>query len=258
MIFQHGWHKKITWLFNRVITALIAIISCYALAGPPFLTNDPAIVDYHHWELFGFATDDSSHNTSTLQAPAAEFNYGVIPNIQFHAIVPGEAAIPTGDKPITYGLGDTEIGLKYRFIQEGIYHPQVAIYPLLELATGDASRDLGNGRTWSKLPLWLQKSWGAWTSYSGGGYAFNSAPSKRNYPYAGWVIQRNLNQRWILGLEVFSQAKSADDTPGYMLVNTGGFYHLTKTCKLLFSVGHSVAGQTDTRGYLGIYWTGSI
>ena len=30
-------------------------------------------------------------------------------------------------------------------------------------------RGLGNGRAWCKIPLWIQKSWGPWTTYGGGG-----------------------------------------------------------------------------------------
>ena len=47
--------------------------------------------------------------------------------------------------------------------------PQVGIFPLLEVPTA-AQEGLGNGHATAFLPLWLQKSWGKWTVYGGGGY----------------------------------------------------------------------------------------
>ena len=38
-----------------------------------------------------------------------------------------------------------------------------------ELPTGSATKGLGVGKTWYKVPLWAQKSFGPWTTYGGGG-----------------------------------------------------------------------------------------
>jgi hypothetical protein len=247
---------------KKIIVPFIFLIMLIALqnasAGPPFLTDDPVPVDYQHWELYFFSMLDSSANITNIQAPAIELNYGVIPNLQLHMIIPATASIPSSNAANTYGLGDTEVGFKYRFIQETDNRPQIAIFPLFELPTGDASRGLGNGRLWMKLPIWLQKSWGSWTSYGGGGYALNSASGMKNYPYSGWLIQHDLNQHLTLGMELFSQGKSAVDTPGFTAINAGGYYNFTKNFSLLFTMGHNIAGQQNTLGYLGLYWTGGI
>ena len=39
------------------------------------------------------------------------------------------------------------------------------------------------------LPLWLQKSWGPWTTYGGGGFGFNTARGGRNWAFLGWQAQ---------------------------------------------------------------------
>jgi hypothetical protein len=43
------------------------------------------------------------------------------------------------------------------------------------------------------LPLWIQKSWGDWQTYGGGGYYIDQdyAVSDKNYWYAGWLLQKN-------------------------------------------------------------------
>jgi hypothetical protein len=40
------------------------------------------------------------------------------------------------------------------------------------------------------------------------------------------------------------------------MVDVGGYYYFRKPdFQLLFSVGHTAVGQSETYGYLGLYWT---
>ena len=109
-----------------------------AIAGPPFRTDDPEPVDYKHWEFYTFTTGTHVSGDTSGVGPAFEFNYGLIPNGQFHIGVPAAFDGPAGG-PNQFGYGDTEIGFKYRFIQEDKegWRPQVGIFPMLELPTGN-------------------------------------------------------------------------------------------------------------------------
>ncbi len=183
-------------------------------AGPPFLTDDPEPVDYQHWEFYLFGLGDhTSVNDYNIGGPAVELNYGVLPDTQLHLIVP-MATVGAEGAPPEIGLGDTEFGIKYRFVHETDRWPQIGIFPMAELPTGDADRGLGNGRTWFRLPLWLQKSWGPWTTYGGGGAVLNSAPGQRNYPFGGWLVQRDFGPHLTLGGELWAQGQDTDDRPG--------------------------------------------
>ena len=64
--------------------------------------------------------------------------------------------------PFAYGLGDTELRFKYRFIDEDKNgaRPMIGVYPLIELPIGDEARSLGAGYVRTYFPLWLQKSFG--------------------------------------------------------------------------------------------------
>ena len=142
-----------------VLGSIFTLIPKAVLAGPPFVTDDPETVEYKHWEVY-LATQymhDRDQDLSTL--PHLEVNYGLIPNVQIHLIAPLVYVKPEGASS-QYGYGDTELGVKYRFIQETDYIPQVGIFPLVELPTGDSEKGLGNGRTQYFLPVWLQKSCG--------------------------------------------------------------------------------------------------
>ena len=225
-----------------------------SFAGPPFLTDDSQPVDYGHWEAYVFANGDHGSDNYAINGPAVELNYGVLPDTQLHLVVPMTTVGGSGT-PTVYGLGDTELGIKYRFVQETNGWPQIGIFPMVELPTGEASRGLGNGSAWFRLPLWLQKSFGPWTTYGGGGAALNSAPGQRDYPFGGWMVQRAFGERLSLGGEIFAQGAAADGDQGFAALNFGGSYNFNEHFSLLFSAGHSIAGDQHTLWYFGCYWT---
>lgn len=234
---------------------LLSFLSVAAVdAGPPFFTDDPAPVDYQHNEFYVFSTLDHSSGSDAIQGPAIEYNRGIASNTQFHVVLPFSYFSPaTGGS--AFGFGDIEVGIKYRFMDETSDRPQIGIFPMVELSSGSARRGLGNGSTWYRLPLWVQKSWGPWTSYGGVGININHARGMRDSTFGGWLLQRTFGPRLTLGGEVFRQNAQAMDERGYSLLNLGGYYNFTPDFSLLFSAGHSVTGAQHTVAYLGLYWT---
>jgi hypothetical protein len=222
-------------------------------AGPPFMTDDPEPVDLNNWEVYVFGQGDRTADENAVSGPALELNYGIARNTQLHLVAPIANTSSPGSG-WSSGYGDTEAGIKYRFIDESESFPQVGVFPMAELAT--ASSGLGNGRTWYRVPLWVQKSWGPWTTYGGGGEALNSARGQRDYSFAGWLVQRDLGNFLSLGAELFTQGASSTETRGYTIANIGGTLKFTEKFNLLFSAGHSISGERHTVWYLGLYWTG--
>ena len=49
-----------------------------ALAGPPFLTDDPEPVDYQHWEFYIASQHTETGDGWSGTAPHIELNYGVV------------------------------------------------------------------------------------------------------------------------------------------------------------------------------------
>ena len=117
---------------------LAAIVPVPAGAGPPFRTDDPEPVEYQHYEFYTFGAGTHLSGDTSGVGPAWEFNYGLIPNGQFHVVAPMAFDSPAGG-PGQFGYGDTELGFKYRFIQEDDKgsRPMVGVFPLVELPTGD-------------------------------------------------------------------------------------------------------------------------
>ncbi len=241
-----------------ILTLFLLLIVTPLWAGPPFQTDDPEPVDFRHFEAYLFELSDGTVPGGTaLEVPAFEMNYGAAPNLQLHIVLPALFNF-SPDGPVYYGVGDTELGAKYRFIQETRHHPQVGTFPFVELPTGDASRGLGEGKTWYRLPLWIQKSWGPWTTYGGGGEVVQHAPGYNNYPFAGWLVQRDLSKKLTLGMELYGHAAeglASTSTEASTLADLGGYYTFREGFQLLFAAGRSVAGQAETYTYLAFYWT---
>jgi hypothetical protein len=238
--------------------ALLVAASTAALAGPPFQTDDPQPIGFREYEFYVFGTTDGTRVETDFGAPALEFNWGAVPNVHLHIIVPAAAVMPNAG-PSAYGLGDTELGIKYKFVQETKHCPMIGTFTMFEIPTGSAAKGLGVGKTWYKLPIWAQKSFGPWTTYGGGGETLIKAAGYRNYPFAGWLVQRDLGKKWTLGTEVFyhgPEGLATAQTRHATMVDFGGYYKIRdEGFQALFCYGHTVAGQRENYAYLGLYWT---
>lgn len=248
---------RTSFLLAACLALCVAAIPLAAVAGPPFLTDDPEPVDRGHFETYAFSQWQNQPGTgSTTAAPAIEFNWGFASGLQFHLVGPLQNVTAPGTANAA-GYGDTEVGIKARFVTETRSRPQIGIFPMAELATGDAGRGLGNGQTWYRLPLWVQKSWddGKWTLDTGGGIALNHAPLQRSYGFGGLLIQRTLGSGFTAGAEVYQQGATANGLPPTTFYNVGGYINASKQVSLLVSIGHSVSWRSQSIGYVGLYYT---
>jgi len=224
------------------------------MAGPPFLTDDPEPVEYQHWEVYLGMQHTKLSGDWSGTAPFVEVNYGVLLDLQLHLIAP--LAYDAPENGATHmGYGDTELGVKWRFLRESEDVPQVGIYPLLELPTGKESLGLGNGHPQLFLPLWLQKSFGDWTIYGGGGYGINSGADNENWGFGGLVVQRKITDKLTLGAEIYRHSAQQNGGQGDTAFNLGSIFDITEHQHLLFSLGRSINGPTDFQTYLAFQWT---
>lgn len=226
----------------------------YAWAGPPFVTDDPEPVEFRHWEVYVSSALERDPSGSSGTLPHVEVNDGPAPNLQVHLLQPYAFNRPSGESTAR-GLGDTELGVKYRFAQETRRRPMVGIFPLIEVPSGSAARGLGTGHFRFFLPTWMQKSWGSWTSYGGGGYFTNPGAGNRNFWLVGWEIQRDLNKRVTLGGEIFGTTPDTEGAPNEINFNLGGYYNLDEGHHILFSAGRGIRGDVKFTSYVGFQWT---
>ncbi|MGO9642996.1 MAG: hypothetical protein ACLP1Y_17020 [Candidatus Acidiferrales bacterium] len=247
--------------------AALILLPAVAFAGPPFQTDDPEPVDFRHYEFYVFGNSDGTGVETDTSGPAVEFNWGVAPNVQLHIVIPAAGIfpsnnpnfLPAGAGPAAFGLGDIETGVKFRFVSETKHRPMIGIFPEFEIPSGNPAKGLGVGKGWTKLPVWVQKSFGPWTTYGGAGETIVPAPGYRDFAYGGWLVQRDIGKKLTLGAEVFShgaEGVATAQTGSATMVDAGGYYYFRNPgFQLLFCYGHSIAGQAENYAYLGLYWT---
>ena len=131
-----------------VLTVLCALAAPVgAWAGPPFQTDDPEPIGFRHYEFYTLFTVDGTAIETDTAGPAVEFNWGALPNVHLHIIIPVAAVLPSNDPnvapagtgPREIGLGDIELGIKFRFVQETKHRPMIDTFTMFELPTGSAS-----------------------------------------------------------------------------------------------------------------------
>jgi len=246
------------WTMAAAITSSAGTLTpSSVMAGPPFRTDDPEPVEYRHWEFYVFSAATHVRGDTSGTLPGFELNYGAAPDLQLHLVAPIAFDKPSGEAWQS-GYGDTEFGVKYRFIQEDEEgsRPMVGVFPMVEAPTGDKGRGLGSGHTRVFLPMWIQKSFGTWQTYGGGGYWINTGDANRNYWFAGWQVQRQITDQLTLGGEIFHQTADTVGGSGSTGFDLGGFYDVTENHHLLFSAGRGAfrnANDTNEFSYYLAY-----
>jgi hypothetical protein len=228
------------------------------VAGPPLVTDDPEPVEFQHWEVYLASLQMKSATGWSGTSPHVEVNYGVVPDVQLHIIMPLAYNAPASGGS-HYGYGDTELGVKYRFVSETDSRLQVGVFPPLEVPSGNGHEGLGSAQLQIFLPLWIQKSWGKkerqWTTYGGGGFWMTPGPGNQNWGYVGWLLQRQPTHQLTVGAEVFHETPKQICGDSDTIINGGGIYDFSDTYHLMLSAGHTVQGPHQFIAYVGFQWT---
>lgn len=219
-------------------------------AGPPFVTDDPEPPPPGGWEInIPFILERTPGKTE-MDAPLFDLNYG-LPDIQLKAEFPIEV-VREDEAGTAAGAGDLVLGVKWRFYNNEKSQLQIGMYPQLLVPTGDESRGLGKGQPAYLFPLVAQKSWDKWTLFGNVGYWWQTAADEQNYVYAGAVLEREINNRLELGVELFGNSPKERGSGSELAFNVGGSWKLNKHLNLLFTGGRDITGDTHAMAYIGL------
>ena len=212
--------------------ACVLLLSAPALAGPPFLTDDPETTDLHHWEIYNFASGGRDEDVNSLDL-GVDLNYGAAPDLQLTATLPLHTE--TG-QPLD--AGDVELAAKYRFAHQrpGTVSADVAFFPRVFVPTGRGSRSAQ-----LLLPVWAQRDFGAWSLFGGGGYTLHPGPGNRDYWQQGAALNRQMRPGWQLGLEYYGQGRQSSDSRPVQGLNMGTIVHIHGPFSWLASFGQGLS-----------------
>jgi hypothetical protein len=242
-------NKKYAILSGLLI--FIKLQFCYS--GPPFNTDDPETVLFRHWEYYISSISTYQAGVWAGTSPHLEFNYGLVPNVQVHLLLPMNYDYVQHHGG-NIGYADTEFGIKFRFIQEKDNSPQVGVFPNIEIPTVKNS-EFSNGKAKIFLPVWAQKSWGKLTSFGGAGYWINPGANNKNWIFAGWEVQYNFSPVFTLGGELIYHSASTDDSKSSAGFDIGESINPSEKFHIIFSFGHSLINDRMFSSYIGSLWT---
>lgn len=218
-----------------------------AIAGPPYITDDPVPTDTGRWEIYSFIAADD-HGSTFDSDGGFDINYGAIKDVQLTATVPLSLShLPS--ETWRGGSGDVELAVKYRFIDEEKHGFSAALFPRAILPTSGLD---GSEHTRLLLPLWIEKDFGGGTSlFGGGGYELNPGSGNRNFWQAGIALTHDLSDRVSVGAEVTRQGRDTAGETGETNAGVGSIVKLSDHYALLFSGGPTWAGRRTNYHFYG-------
>lgn len=217
-----------------------------AIAGPPFLTDDPDPTETGHWEIYAPYLESEGRGGDLEGAAGAELNYGAAKDLQLTVGLPVSYAREAGDW--RGGFGDVDLSAKYQFYHGSIEGLSIAVFPGVTLPT--ASNGMGAGDVTALLPVWAQKETGDWTVFGGGGYAINPGNGNRDYWTGGIAVTRSYGDQFLVGVEADRQGADTDHGSGQTSLGVGVIYRLPGHYQLLGSAGPTF---DDAGGSVGFH-----
>lgn len=223
-----------------------------ALAGPPFLTDDPEPTETGHWEIYAPQFETEGRGNDHEGAAGVEINYGAAPDLQLTVGIPID--YHRDSSGFNSGFGDIKVSAKYRFYHNEDAGVQVAFFPGMTIPTG--GRDFTDGRATALLPIWIQKDSGDWSIFGGGGYAINPGPGNRNYWTGGIAVARQVTPKLLIGLEAKRSGASTVEGSASTDLGIGAILQLKAPFRLLASGGPTFEGSGGRPGHHAFFALG--
>lgn len=234
--------------------AALACIVVHAQGGPPMITDDPGTPGDGHWEINVATLATRSVDGDSYQLPLIDLNYGWGDRIQLKYEVPWVLERDAGNS--IAGLGNSLLGIKWRFYDAGPSGWQVSTYPQAQFnypTSGSPRRGLAVGGTTYLLPAEFERS------YENFDVNFEFGRWIRPAPLAdSWVVGAVIGHEVLKGFEVIAEVHNemAAGSRRETIVNFGSRWDFSDRYTLLISAGRDVQntlGPTNTLiTYLGL------
>ena len=151
------------------------------------------------------------------------------------------------------GLGNIELAAKYRFLHQDDFGIDVAVFPRVFLPSGSGSA--GERHVSLLLPVWLEKDWGDWSAFGGGGCTLNNGGGSQNFCIAGAVLMRRVLPNLHLGAELYHQTADVKGGADNTSTGAGAIYDVNDNYHVL---GYLGTGIQNARVTNELSWYSSV
>jgi hypothetical protein len=222
-----------------------------AFAGPPIFTDDTGTPGPRNWEINIGADIDKRHNATHYDAPSLDLNYGIREHIQLNYSV-SWIVLDSRDEGTHSGLSNSELAVKWRFLDEGKHGIAISVYPRLIInnPTNSAARGLADKGTAFRLPVQLEKKIGVINFNLEFGHEFRRDDE--------WIYGLALKYSEIKGTELLAEifgTADKDFNRNVVVSNIGIRFEVGAHYSVLASIGrslHSAPDQPTLLSYLGL------
>jgi hypothetical protein len=236
----------------------LGLPAVFAQGGPPMWTDDPGTPGDQHWEInVAWTVTHTAGGDQGMETPLLDINYGVGDNVQLKYEAPWLVEREAGSKAIN-GPGDSEIGVKWRFLDEDKNGVDISTYPQLTFnnPTSSQRRGLVEKGTSFLLPFEFHGRVGSLEWNAEFGREIHSR-GEDEWLY-GLAVGRELGDRFEFAVEIHGEGKLGT-TDDELIANVGGRLKLDKNHTLLVSAGRSLnrlhGEEFNFIGYLGLQFT---
>ena len=225
-----------------ICCGLLALLAKPAVAGPPYISDDPEPTDYQHFEIYTYNLGTVARNGSNGQS-GIDFNYGAAPDLQLTATLPEGFDRPIGGGT-DVGWSNVQLAAKYRFLHQDGFGLDVSIFPRIFLPSG--SNLVGDNHASLLLPIWIQKDWnGGWSAFGGGGCTVSELPCRRLLP-SGRRRHLQLCPSFRSAPNCSTRPRFPAWTPATTSLGVGWRYDLNDNYHLLGYVSRGIENTNET------------
>jgi hypothetical protein len=242
------------WQFFLFLACLLGCPAAFAQGGPPYYTNDPGTPGNHNWEInlgympFLYTAQSITH------MPDVDINYGLGDRIQLTFENAWLRVVNPSSSP-RYGLGQDQLGVKWRFYDNEESGFAISVFPQLSLNNPDNSVARGiTPRSASLiLPVEFSKKLGPVNLNWEVGY--NYVHTGADGWLAGVVVGHDLTENLEIDAEFYGLG-TYHPSNGQQTIEGGLRYKIQPPFILLLMAGRSVQPSSNEQprfvGYFGM------
>jgi hypothetical protein len=240
------------WKLYFVLVCTLGCPAAFAQGGPPYYTNDPGTPGNHNWEINLGYMPFLYNNQSIAHTPDVDINYGLGDRIQL-TYENAWLRVQNPSSAPKYGLGQDQLGVKWRFYDNPGSGFAMSIFPQVSLNNPNHSVDRGiTPRNASLiLPVEFSKKLGPVNLNWEVGY--NYVHDGSDGWLAGLVVGRDVTANLEIDAEFYGVG-TFHPSNGQQTIEGGARYKICPPLILLLMAGRSIAPSNNVQPYFVGYF----